>query len=29
MWYAVEVDVYGVAQRMRELARNPYGDDRD
>jgi len=24
--YADEVGVYGVAQRMRELARNPYGD---
>jgi 3-hydroxyacyl-CoA dehydrogenase len=29
MWYADEVGVYGVAQRMRELAWNPYGDDRD
>ncbi|MBS0395012.1 MAG: enoyl-CoA hydratase/isomerase family protein, partial [Proteobacteria bacterium] len=26
MCYADEVGVYGVAQRMRELARNPYGD---
>jgi 3-hydroxyacyl-CoA dehydrogenase len=26
MWYADEMGVYGVAQRMRELARNPYGD---
>ncbi len=28
MCYADEVGVYGVAQRMRELARNPYGDSR-
>jgi len=26
MCYADEIGVYGVAQRMRELARNPYGD---
>lgn len=26
MCYADEVGLYGVAQRMRELARNPYGD---
>jgi 3-hydroxyacyl-CoA dehydrogenase len=26
MCYADEVGIYGVAQRMRELARNPYGD---
>ena len=26
MCYADSVGVYGVMQRMRELARNPYGD---
>ena len=26
MCYADEIGVYGVAQRMRELARNPQGD---